>query len=136
MQKKGLGIVSPPHFVNDFSKKMFLVLYFSYWPNFIVWLPLLLGILGNMCIATRLWRLKPDLSNQSVFLPDQKVKTKFYISWEQKEPLRWNKKPFSSSLKGFLLPNFISDLTLRVQSISKWCLFNRKKPRVCNYSDN
>ena len=25
--EKGLGIVSPPHFVYDFSRKMFLILY-------------------------------------------------------------------------------------------------------------
>ena len=27
--RKGLGLVSPPHFVYDFSTKMFLMLYFS-----------------------------------------------------------------------------------------------------------
>ena len=48
---KGLGIVSPAHFVYDFSTKMFLMLYFINRPNFILWLPLLLEILGNMCIA-------------------------------------------------------------------------------------
>ena len=48
---KGLGIVSPAYFVYDFSTKMFLMLYSINWPNFIVWLPLLLEILGNMCIA-------------------------------------------------------------------------------------
>ena len=48
---KGLGIVSPAHFVYDFSTKMFLMLYSINWPNFIVWLLLLLEILGNMCIA-------------------------------------------------------------------------------------
>ena len=47
---KGLGIVSPAHFAYDFSTKMFL-LYSINWPNFIAWLPLLLEILGNMCIA-------------------------------------------------------------------------------------
>ena len=47
----GLGIVSPAHFVYDCSKKMFLMLYFINLPNFIAWLPLLLEILGNMCIA-------------------------------------------------------------------------------------
>ena len=36
---------------------------------------------------------------KSFFLHDQKFKTKVYISWEQKEPLRWNKKHF----KGLLL---------------------------------
>ena len=49
--EKGLGIVSPPHFMYDVSRKMFLVLYFINWPNFSVWLPLLLEILCNMCIA-------------------------------------------------------------------------------------
>ena len=48
---KGLGIVSPPHFVYGFSTKMFLKLYSINWRNFIVWCPLLLEILGNMCIA-------------------------------------------------------------------------------------
>ena len=49
--KKDLGIVSPPHFAYDFSRKMFLILYSIKWPNFIVWFPLLLTILGDMCIA-------------------------------------------------------------------------------------
>ena len=49
--EKDLGIVSPSHFVYDFSEKMFLMLYSINWPNFIVWLPSLLEILGNMCIA-------------------------------------------------------------------------------------
>ena len=49
--EKGLGLVSPPHFVYDLSRKMFLKLYPINWPNFIVWLPLLLQILGNMFIT-------------------------------------------------------------------------------------
>ena len=48
---KGLGIVSPAYFVYNFSTKMFLMLYSINSPNFIVWLPLLLEIWGNMCIA-------------------------------------------------------------------------------------
>ena len=47
----GLGLVSPPHFANDFSWKMFLILYSINWPNFSVWLPLLHEILSNMCIT-------------------------------------------------------------------------------------
>ena len=49
--EKGLGLVSPPHFEYDFSRKIFLMLHSINWPNFIVWLPLLLDILGNMCIT-------------------------------------------------------------------------------------
>ena len=30
---KGLGIVSPAHFVCDFWTKMLLMLYFIYWPK-------------------------------------------------------------------------------------------------------
>ena len=32
--EKDLGIVSSPHFVYDFSTKMFLMLYSSNWPKF------------------------------------------------------------------------------------------------------
>ena len=52
---KGLGIVSPGHFVYDFSRKIFLMSNSINWPNFIVWLPLLLEILFNMCIAIVCW---------------------------------------------------------------------------------
>ena len=58
---KGLGTVAPAHFVYDFSKKMFLVLFSINWPNFIAWLPLLLEKLSNVysnCLLTRLWRHK------------------------------------------------------------------------------
>ena len=48
---EGLGIISPAHFVYDFSAKMFFMLCSINLPNFIVWLPLLLEILGNVCIA-------------------------------------------------------------------------------------
>ena len=48
--EKGLGIVSTPHFVYDFSTEMFLMLHSINSPNFIVWLSSLLEILGNMCI--------------------------------------------------------------------------------------
>ena len=43
--EKGLGIVSPTYFVYNFSRKIFFVLYSINWPNFIVWLLLLLEVL-------------------------------------------------------------------------------------------
>ena len=49
--EKGLGIGSPPHFVYDFSRKMFLMLHFINWLNFTVWLPLLFEKSGNICTA-------------------------------------------------------------------------------------
>ena len=49
--KKGLELVSLPHFLPEFWKKnIFLLLYSITWPNFIVWLLLLHEILENMCI--------------------------------------------------------------------------------------
>ena len=49
--KKGLGLAYPTCFLYDFLRKIFLILYFIKWPNFIAWLPLCLEILGNMCIV-------------------------------------------------------------------------------------
>ena len=49
--EKDLGLVSPPHLVHDFSRKILLMSYSINWPNFIVSLPLLLEIFGNMCIT-------------------------------------------------------------------------------------
>ena len=46
--EKSLGLVSPPYYVYDFSRKMLLTFYSTDWPNS---LHLLLEILGNMCIA-------------------------------------------------------------------------------------
>ena len=51
--EKSLGLVSPPHFMYDVSKKMSLMLNFINWPNFTVWLLLFLGILGNMSFLSR-----------------------------------------------------------------------------------
>ena len=49
--ERGMIIVSPSQFVNDFLGKMFLILYSLNWPSFIVWWPLLHETLGNMCFA-------------------------------------------------------------------------------------
>ena len=48
--KKALGLVSPPHIMHGFLRKIFVMLYFIDWQNFIVWLSLLLEISGNRCI--------------------------------------------------------------------------------------
>ena len=81
--EKGLEIVSPPHFVSDFSRKMFPMSYSIKWPTFIVWLLLRLETLDNVCFSclfSRLWCHKfwnqSYLCNHAVFLHDQKVKTK------------------------------------------------------------
>ena len=70
------------------------------------------------CLLTRLsqnkFQNKPDLPNQVVFIHHQKAKTKTWIYCERKELLRWNKKRFSSLLKGFQLPKIVSDLKVRL----------------------
>ena len=43
--------ISLSHFLHDFSRKMFLLLYSITWPKFNVWLCLFREILGNMCIV-------------------------------------------------------------------------------------
>ena len=116
--EKGLRLL---HFGYYFSRKIFRMLYSINWPNLIVWLPLLLEILGNMCIAIICF---PDCDvinfginltpNQAIFLYDRKAKTKIEIPWERKELLRWNKKHFSLFLKAFQLPKIVSDLRVRI----------------------
>ena len=49
--KRGLKLVSLPHFLHEFRRKIFLTRYFDNWLNFIAWLSFLLEILGNMCIV-------------------------------------------------------------------------------------
>ena len=115
---KGLRIVSPPHFLNDFSKKMLLMLYSINWPNFIAWFPLLLEILGNMCIAIICFSIY-DVINFEInhaflikpFSTWPKRQDKNLNIWERKEFLRWNEKYVSSFLKGSQLPKIVSDLT-------------------------
>ena len=43
-----MELVSLPHILHDFLRKMFLLLYSINLPNLIIWLPLLREILGNM----------------------------------------------------------------------------------------
>ena len=71
-------------FSEYFWRKIFLLLYSINWPNLIVWLPLLRGVLGNMCIVT-VCEPGCDVINFEInlifllmpfFLHDQKVKTK------------------------------------------------------------
>ena len=50
--EEGLGLVFPLHFVYNFSRKKFLMLYSINLPDVIVWLSLFLEILSNMCIAS------------------------------------------------------------------------------------
>ena len=91
-KKTALELVTLSHFPRNYRRKIFLLLCSINWPNFIVLLPLLCEILGNICIGIA---FKPgwDVMNFEVnliflikhsFLHDQKVLTKGLISWERK----------------------------------------------------
>ena len=81
--EKSVGIVSPAHFVYDFSGKMTFMLYSVTWPNFIVLLPFLLEILGYMCIGiiylpvcdVMKFEINLVFLIKLLFIHDQKVKT-------------------------------------------------------------
>ena len=114
--EKDLGIVSPPHFVHDISKKMFLMLYSINWPNLIAWLFLLLEILINMCIAIVCFP-RFDVRNleiELIFL----IKSLFYMNKESRQILnilrtkrafKMKKEHILTFLKDFQWPKIIPD---------------------------
>ena len=125
--KKGLGLVSAPQFVYDFSRKMFLMLHSIIWPNFIVWLPLLLEILGNMCITIDTW---PKSQNKKLNISRTKktfeVKLKaFFIIFKGLSVAKTCLRPESAPL--ILIPIFTKQLC--------WSLFFHKvaDPQPCNF---
>ena len=81
--EKSVGMVSPAHFVYDFSGKMTFMLHSITWPNFIVLLPFLLDILGYMCVAiiylpvcdVMKFEINLVFLIKLLFSQDQKVKT-------------------------------------------------------------
>ena len=122
---KGLGIVSPPYFWCAFTRKMFLILCSISWLNFIVWLPLLFEVLGNMCIAIvcfpgcEVINFKIDL----IFLWNRfstwpQFKTKIWKSLERKEILRWNKKYLLSFLKSFQMSKIVSEFRVHLFNVN------------------
>ena len=94
--EKGLGIVSSPHFVYDFSIKMFLMLYSIIWPNFIAWWPLLLKILGNMYIGSVCYPVCDVITFEInlAFL----IKPFFYLTKQPRQKTKYleNKKAFKA----------------------------------------
>ena len=91
------------------------------WPNFIVWLPLLLEIFGNIyiaivcfpgCDAINFGIKLFFLIKLGFFYMIEKSRQNFkYL--ENERILRWNKKDFSWFLKHFQLQKIVSDLRLR-----------------------
>ena len=113
-----LGLVSPPHFMDDFSRKMFLMLYCVNWLNFIVWLTLVIETLGNMCIViisfpgcdVMNFKFNLGFLIKPFSYRTKNFRTIIYISSERKESFGWNKRYFSVFLKGFHFSGSVSDL--------------------------
>ena len=89
--KKGLGLVSPGHFVQDFSKKIFLN-----WPEVIVWF-LLLEISPNICIVIVCYPVCDVIIFE--FYLGFLIKPYFYMTTEQKFENLKNEKSFDSEMK-------------------------------------
>ena len=105
-----MQLVHLPYFLHNFWRKIFLTLYYINWSNFIAWLLLLLEMLGNMCIITGCFP-SCNSANFEINLRflitsfsgmTKTVKTKLWISYEQKELLRW-KRTFFTNFKGISL---------------------------------
>ena len=97
--KTGLELVSLPHFLHGFWRKVFLTLYFINWWNFIAWLPLLLEILGDMSIVTICCPICGVINfeiNRSFF-----IKPSFYITKKSGQKCKHlkNKKSFKHEIK-------------------------------------
>ena len=84
--EKELGIVSPPHFVYDFSRKMFLMLHSVNWPNFIVSLSLFLEILGNLDIVINCFP-RCDIINFEITLIFP-IKPFFYLTEKSRQKFK------------------------------------------------
>ena len=90
--EKGLG--SPLHFVYDFLRKIFFMSYSIDSPNFIVWLPIFLEILGNMGLVIVCWPgcIVINFEINLIFL----IKPFFYVTKKSRKKIKYleNKKSF------------------------------------------
>ena len=77
-KKGGLWLVSLSHFLHDFWRKIFLTLYATKWLNLIAWLPLLLEILGNMCIIITCFPVSDVIKFEITF--SFRIKPFFYMT--------------------------------------------------------
>ena len=120
-QKKGLGLVSLPHFVYDFPRKMLLMFYSFNWPNFIVWLPL--WDVGQYVyyngLLTSLWRIKLEIN--LIFL----IKLFCYLTKKSRQKFKYldNEKSFLGELKT-IFHHFKRAINFQKLSQAWECAFN------------
>ena len=115
--ERGQAIVPTPHLLYEFSRKMFLMLYSINWLNVAVPLPSFLEIFDKYISITCLPGCDVSIFEINLILL---VKPFFYMT-KNLNILRtkrgfktWNKKYFSSFLKGFQLPKIVLDLIVRL----------------------
>ena len=113
--KIGQELVFLTRFLNDIQRKIALTLYFINWPNYIVWLPLLLAILGNLCIMIICFPVCDIINFETnlsflikLFLYITKKSGQNCKQLKKKQLLLWNKKYFSSIVKDFQLSEIVS----------------------------
>ena len=121
--EKGLGTVSLPHFMYDFSRKVFLVLYSIIWPNFNAWLPLLLEILVNMCMVS-VYQPGCDVIDFEIYLIFL-TKPLSYMTKKSRQKFKYleNEKSFWGEIKSIF---HLFQRTFRCQKLSQTleCAFN------------
>ena len=97
-KKRDLELFSLPHFSHNFWRKIFFLLYTINWPGYIVWLPLLYEILGNISqifwffgLLGRRGRGKRTKTSQTKSSPKLKIKNYMscVISQEQYSAWSW-----------------------------------------------
>ena len=96
LNKGGLGVVSLSHFLYDFWREIFLILFAIKWLNLIAWLPLLVEILGNVCIIITCFPVCHVTNFEITF--SFLIKPFSYMSktsGQRKELLKWNNNHFS-----------------------------------------
>ena len=84
---------------------MFLMSYSVNWPNFMIWLPLLLEILGNICNAIVCFPVCDDINFEInlIFL----IKPILYITRKSRQKFsNWSKKTFFIIFKGLLADKY------------------------------
>ena len=109
--EKGMGLVCPQNFVSDFLRKLFLMLHYINWPNFIVLLSLLFKILDNMCITIVSWPFEVNL----IFL----IKPICYMTKKSRLKLKYqeNEKSFWGEIKSIVKGLSITKNYLRTESM-------------------
>ena len=97
--RKGSGTSFLPHFVNDFTRKVFLMLYYINWPNFVVFFLLLLKIFDNICFSIACFQACDVINSEIklVFL----VKLFCYMTRKSRQKFKYieNEKSFWGGIK-------------------------------------